>query len=357
MDFMEATNYGIQLLAREFSAGKNIDKYWQRVLPEVSDFATNEIFLTLHRLHINELMKRNAAHLAQTVPPRDVDNLDNATLMLHYIIRDWWLRMSANSVFQALVDESRSIIHNTTDPIVWVKPSHIWLPQSNGTARQIYLSLVERYKQIFFARRCYAELVRRGQQNPYIKHTFILIPGSPDMPREQTEAHQWYSSKSKGIATRIGVDPAYGEDAGHDWLEELAGLPLHQKIQRVGATRIAIERDIIDMQRKGKPYEHVHFDDVLTDVVADESAKAPNKNIITDEYRQRLLECQTQIEDILSQRSLEAGKRRFQVILHMLMELPQKEIAKRVNAKEPTITKDKQVIRENWDQIQEVVLR
>ena len=194
--------------------------------------------------------------------------------------------------------------------------------------------------------------MRRGRQNPYIKHTFILIPGSPDMPREQTEAHQWYSSKIKGIATGAGADPACGEDVGHDWLEELAGLPLHQKIQQVGVTQIAIERDIIDMQRKGKPYEHVHFDDVLTDVVADESAKAPNENIIADEYRQRLLECQTQIEDILSQRSPEVGKRRFQVILYMLMELPQKEIAKRVNAKEPTITKDKQVIRENWDQIQ-----
>ena len=111
------------------------------------------------------------------------------------------------------------------------------------------------------------------------------------------------------------------------------------------------------MQRKGGRYEHTHFDNELTKSVPDESAKDPNEGILTDEYYQRLLECQTQIEDILSQRSLEAGKRRFQVILHMLMDLPQTEIAKRVNAKEPTITKDKQVIRENWDQIQAVVLR
>ena len=114
MNFMEATIHGIQLSAREFSAGKNIDKYWKRVLPEASNFAANEIFLTLHRLHINELMKQNAARLAQTVPPRNVDNIDNATLMLHCIIRDWWLRMSADSVFQALVDESRGVNTNYT---------------------------------------------------------------------------------------------------------------------------------------------------------------------------------------------------------------------------------------------------
>ena len=357
MDFMETTIDIMYRLAREHSPRGVVDKYWQRILPEALDIAANEIFLALHRVYINGSIKQSAFSLAQTAPPRDISKLDDGTLALHSITRQVWLGISETSEFQSLVDKNHGVIYNTADPVRWVKPPRIWLPHFSGIITKIYRSLVERYKQLLFAQRCYAELVHRGRQNPYIKHTFILIPGSPDMPREQTEAHQWYSSKTKGIATGIGVDPAYGEDAGHDWLEKLAPLPFHQKIQQVGATRIAIECDIIDMQRKGKPYEHVHFDDVLTDVVADESAKTPNENIITDEYRQRLLECQTQIEDILSQRSPEAGKRRFQVILHMLMELPQKEIAKRVNAKEPTITKDKQVIRENWDQIQEVALR
>ena len=355
MDFMGTTIDIMYRLAREHSPRGIIDKYWERILPEALDIAANEIFLALHRVYINEPVKQSAFSLAQTASPRDISKLDDGTLALHSITRQVWLGISETSEFQSLVDKNHGIIYNTTDPVRWVKPAGIWLPHFSGIITQIYRSLVERYKQLLFARRCYAELVRRGRQNPYIKHTFILIPGSPDMPREQTEAHQWFFSKSKGIATSVGADPAYGEDAGHDWLEELAGLPLHQKIQQVGATRIAIERDIIDMQRKGNPYEHVHFDDVLTDGVADESAKTPNENIITDEYRQRLLEYQTQIEDILRLRSPEAGKRRFQVILYILMELPQKEIAKLVNAKESTITKDKQVIKENWDQIQEIL--
>ena len=355
MDFMETTIDIMYRLARKHSPRGVVDKYWKRILPEALDIAANEIFLALHRVYINESIKQSAFSLAQTAPPRDISKLDDGTLALHSITRQVWLGISETSDFQSLVDKNHGVIYNTADPVRWVKPARIWLPHFSGIITKIYRSLVERYKHYFFAERCYAELVRRGRQNPYMKHTFIQLTDDPDLYQERNEGSACFREASRRIATSVGAQPELGEDAGQDWLAELSGRPLHQQIQMIGATRIAIERDIIDMQRKGGRYEHTHFDDELTESVPDESAKDPNEGILTDEYYQRLLECRPQIEAILSQRSPEVGQRRFQVLMLMLTQTRQNKIAEQLNTDAPIITKDKQVIRQSWKQIQEVL--
>ena len=355
MNMMEVTIGVIHQRARETSEGEGIDKHWKPVLPEAITCAANEIFLVLHRANINTLMEQDAALYAQKLPPRDISNLDNGTLALHYYTRFWLMGMSTEPLYQTLVDQSYGAISNTRDAGRWVKPSLIWMPMPAGFHSQIYDSLVERYKHYFFAERCYAELVHRGRKNPYMKHTFIQLTDDPDLYQERNEGSACFREASRRIATSVGAQPEFGEDAGQDWLAELSGRPLHQQIQMIGATRIAIKRDIIDMQRKGGRYEHTHFDDELTESVPDESAKDPNEGILTDEYYQRLLECRPQIEAILSQRSPEVGQRRFQVLMLMLTQTRQNKIAEQLNTDAPIITKDKQVIGQSWKQIQEVL--
>ena len=364
MNFMEANIHAIEQVAKESSAGENIDKHWKHILPEVIDFAGNEIFLILYRAYINVLMKQNAARFAQTFPPRDIGNLNNAELWLHTFTRQWQLTLSEDRGFQALVDQHQRVIYNTTDPVVWVKPSRIWLPHFAELDKKIYLSLVERYKQFFFARRCWTELMHRARQDPYIKHTFMLVVNPTrlrqDFYRERTEANQWLCNASRRIATNAGIDPAVGEDAQQDWLEKLFPLPLHEQIEKARATGKAIRQGAIDMQRKGGQYEHVPFDDHLTNTMPDGSTKDPSAGMIADEIPQRLLECQPQIEGILSQGRPEKrkqGKRRFKVmqLLVYTPTLTSSAIANQLRTSEPTICRDRKVIEQSRDRIKEIL--
>ena len=353
MDFIEANMHAIEQVARERSVGENIDKYWKRILPEVMEFAKNEIFLIIYREYINGLMKQNAAQVAHAFPHRDISNLNNAELWLHNFTREWWLSLSEDRNFQALVDEHRRVIYNTTDPVVWVKPSRIWLPHFDGIDRQIHISLVERYKQFFFAKRCWAELMRRGQKDPYIKHTFMLVIDPiylrQDFHRERNEANQWLCNESKRI------DPDFGEDARQDWLTKLSPLPLHEQIQKAEATGKAIRDRVIDMMRKGGQYENVPFDDQLANAISDESAVNPNQSMIADEFLPRLLECRTQIEKVLGKGKPKLAKRRFKV-MEMLTHTPcQKTIAKALNVSEGTITRDIQIIEKSGRQIRHIL--
>lgn len=354
MTLMEATSYIIYQHAKETSAGKDIDEYWERVLPEALNFAENEIFLTFHRGYIDEPIKQKAARLAQTISPRDVGNLDNATLMLHCFIREWWLRMGENREFQTLVDQIYGVAYDTTKPICWRKRSHIRIPQIDGIARQISLSLIERYKQVFFAQRCCTEIRRRGQQNPYMKNTFVLLTDFQALRREQIASHQWLRDKSRIIA------PDVGEDSLQNWLEKLLQLSPHLQIQKVGATRKAIHDGACDIRRKGGQYEHVPFDEDLTNPFPGGSAEAPDEELIADEYPKRLVECQPELEALLSDGRTDnpkQGERRFKILqlLARTPDLHSSTIATQLKTSPATICRDRKVIDRNKDRIQEIL--
>lgn len=365
MNMLDVTIDVIYQRARETSAGDGIDEHWKRVLPEAIHCAANEIFLVLHRAHVNPLMEQNAALFAQTLPPRDIDNFDNATLMLHCFTREWLLRMSKEYLFPILVDESYGVDSNTTDADRWVRPSLIWVPDTHVIAPQIHCALVERYNHYSFLQRCYAEIVRRGREHEYIKYTFILLDDFPGMHREQDEAMRRLCDHSRRIATDVGADPDLGQDALHNHLKTLLAEPLHRQIKRCGATGKAIHDGVIDMHyRKGGRYEHVHFDDDLINTMPDESEDTTTEELIVEEYGQRLLECQLQIEAILSRGSAELGKRRFKVmqLLAHTPHLTSSEIAKKLKkseptmkVSEPTISRDRKVIKQNKDRINAVL--
>ena len=368
MNLIEAHTYAIQEAIKDLLPGRKLDEHWARVLPETLDFAKHEIFLTLHRLYINESMEQDAARIAQTIPPREIDEIDDATLMVHSIARVCLLRTSNNPDFHALVDDHRTAIYDTTDPVVFVKPSRIWLPHSNGLARQIFRSLVERYKQIFFAQRCYQRCVDRfiqlAQKNKYIKPTFILLSDSHGMHQEQRKALHWLSATSRSI------DRATGEDALQNHLAKLLALPLHIQMKKCGATGKAIKDGVIDIKRRASQYEHVYLNDEchnpeqLLNPNADESTEDPSERMIANEIPQRLLECEREIQEILGQGHPERGKRRFKVMLLRAHKphLTSSEIAKwlkksepTLKVSEPTICKDKKIINRNKDRIKAIL--
>ena len=362
MNMLEVTIDVIHQRARETSAGEGIDNHWEPVLPEAIHCAANEIFLVLHRVHVNPLMEQKASLFAQNLPPRDIGNLDDGTLALHYYNRVWLLGMSRECLFQTLVDQSYGVNSNTTDANRWVRPSLIWVPHLHVIGPQICRSLVERYKHYFFAERCYAELLRRARKNPYMKHTFIQLTDAPDLYRLRNKGSEWLREASRRIATSVGAPAEVGEEVKQDWLAKLVPLPLHMQIQKARATRIEIEHRAYDNHhRKGGQYEHISFDDDLANTMPDESEDRSNEELIAEEYSQRLLECQTQIEAILSRGGPEQGKRRFKVILLIARKphLTSSEIAKRLKKSEPTlkisqptICRDRKIINENKDRKQ-----
>ena len=356
MNLMEATLDIIRQVAEEKSEGGKIDSHWKAVLPEIQDIFANEIFLAQHRWYIKEPMKYRAAEIAQETPLRDVGNLDDATLTLHYWLREALLGAGDDQKFQALIDQSHGVIYNTVAPIRWVKPSVIWLPYTDVIAKQIYRSLIERYKQSCFAQHCRAELTYRIQSNEVKTHMFILLAPFAEFSIQQKKAYQWLRDKSRGIASDVG------EDAMHDWLEKLSGLPPHIRTQKIGATLKAISQRAIDIQQKGGKYKHIPLEEELVDTVPDESAKAPNEGIIDEEFFQLLLAKQKKVEEILSRdspkkRRSKIGKRRFKV-LQMLIDtstIAATEIAKKFETSDQTIGRDKKAIEQSLPLITKVI--
>ena len=352
MTLMDVTIGVIYQRARETSPGEGIDQHWGPVLPQAIHCAVNEIFLVSHRAEVHPLMEQHAALHAQSLTPPDISNLDYGTLALHYYTRVWLLGISKEHWFQTLVDQGFDVTSNTRDIGRWVKPSRIWVP----LAPHICHSLVEHYKHYFFGQHCYAELVRRARKNPYMKHTFIQLTDDPDLYKERNEGSKWLREASQRIAAGVGAQPEIGEEVKQDWLTELSSLPLHRQVQKAKDTRIEIKHRAYDIQhRKGGQCEHVPFDDELANAMPDESTKDPSAKMIAEEFSQRLLACQTQIEDILSRGRPEKGERRFRVMQQRLEETPQKEIAGQLNTSEATITRDKEVIQQSRGQIQEVL--
>ena len=94
MNLIEASIEGMRRIAVANSKGGKIDSHWESVLPEIEDIFANEIFLTLHRRHIDESMEYRARQIAQKAPLRDVSGLDDAKLVLHCVTREMWLGIS-----------------------------------------------------------------------------------------------------------------------------------------------------------------------------------------------------------------------------------------------------------------------
>ena len=356
MNLIEASIEGMRRIAVADSKGGKIDSHWESVLPEIEDIFANEIFLALHRWYIDEPMEHRAGQIARKAPLRDVKGLDDATLALHYVTRRMWLGISYDHEFQVFVDcNVKGFIH-PPDPIHWINASGILLPISEGIARQIPLSLIERFKQANFAEHCYAELVRRGRRSEVIKYAFVLLSDSDDLRQEQNEAMQWLCDKSREIS------PDVGEDALQDWLARLSGMPLHKQMQKVGVTLTAIRQRVIDIHRKDGECKPTSLEEESENAIPDKSAKDPNEEMIADEFFQFLLANQKRIEEILScespkKRRSKIGKRRFKV-MQMLIDTPTLtsiEIAKKLGTSKQTIGRDREVLKQSWTQIQEIL--
>ena len=352
MTMMDVTTEVLYQRARETSEGEAIDKHWKSVLPEAINCVDNEIFLVLHRAEVNPLIEQDAARYAQTLPPRDISNLDNGTLCLHYYTRVWLMGMSKKPLYHTLVDHSYGVRSNTRDASRWVKPSCIWLPVPAGFHGQIYNSLVKRYKHLNFAQHCYAELLHRARKNSYMKHTFIQLTDDPDLSHLRNQGSAWFHAEGRRIAINVGAQPEVGEDACQDWLVKLLPLPLHRQIQNLRATRKAIENRTIDLHyRKGGKYEQVPFDEDLTNTIPAESPTDSPEGIDVEKLRAHRFK----LEKLLSKGKPKLGKRRFKVLEMLAHTSCQKTIAKKLNISESTITRDIQIIEKAGGRIREVL--
>lgn len=333
-------------IARENSDGAEIDPHWEAFLPEAIALFKNEIFLAQNRSYIDGPMIHSAFKRAQmTISPQDTKELDIATLALHYWTTSALSGISKDRNFQALVDQME-----------WVNPSLIWLPCHRRIDEQVFHAMVEHYERAIFAERCYYELVRRGRESEYLKCTHVQLNDSAELRQHREKARKWLHDKSEIIAAGVGINSDLGEDLIHNFLLRLVSLPFHTQLQRSAATGKALHDGAVDMQRKGGRYEHVPLDDEYINLIGDDAAKDPLDAIIDDESFKRvtrILECQPQIEKILSGGRAKLGKRRFQVLQQKRKGVPQIEIAKQLNISEPTITRDLEVIRQSWEKIQE----
>lgn len=359
MNMMDVTREVIYQTARKTSAGKGIDEHWTPVLPEALNCAANEISLVLNRAHVNPLMEEDAARYAQTLPPRDISNLDNGTLSLHYYTRFWLMGMSKEPLFHTLVDQSYGVKRNTRSTDHWVRPSLIWLPRFKAIMPHVRHSLVERYKHYFFAERCYSELLSRGRKNPYMRHTFIQLTDDPDLYHLRKEGSEWLHEASRRIAASVGAQPEVGEEVKQDRLVELLPLPLHRQIQGAGSTGIEIKHRVYDIQhRKGGQHKPIYLDDLddrLINNMPNTSTIHSHEGTDVERLLECLQSCQAKIEKVLSKGKPKLGKRRFKVMEMLTHTSCQKMIAKALNVSEGTITGDIKIIKKARDRIKEIL--
>lgn len=346
MIFTDKVSTAIEEIARENSDGGEIDQHWESILPEVIGLFKNEIFIAQHRLHIDTPMIQSAfKHARLIISPLNTKELDIATLALYCWTSGALSGISKDRKFQSLVDQ-----------MDLANPSLIWRP-GFGIHQQVIDAMVEHYERIFFAERCYAELVSRGRQNEYMKYTHVLLNKSDQFRPQQEVARERLCKISEIIATRVGIDSGDGEDLLHNFVAKLLSLPWHEQIQRAGATHKAIHDGAVDVRRKGGQHDYVSLDDDHFNSIPDVTAKDSIEEMIDNgEILKRILEHQVQIEKILSGGKAKLGKRRFQVLRKMYEGDTQKEIAKQLNISEPTITRDVEVIEQNRSKLKNLLL-
>ena len=364
MNLVDAGIDCMRQIAKNDGGGKGIDAHWEAVLPETDDIMANENFLALHHHYINDLLKREAAQVAQTCPPREIGNLADATLVLHCLVRGIWLGIAYDSKFQKFVNGNvTGVIHTVQgvrcqpNPNVWVRSSGLWLPLFVGTDRKIFYSVVEQHRQYYFAQHCWEELRRRHPaRNNIVKYTFVLLTDGDELRQQRNEGIQWLRHESRRLA--LDLDPEVSEDAMQDWLEKLSSLPLHMQVQKVGATRKAIRQRAIDMQRKGGECKPVSLDEekAFVNSMADESTGVESEELIDKEFLQLLSANQPMIEEILH-RNAKIAKRRFSVMQMLAREphLTWVEIARQLDTSPQTIGLDRDAIKDKWPLIQEAI--
>ena len=370
MNLIEESIECMRQIAENDSAGEGIDEHWEAVLPETYDIMANEIFLTIHRQHINDSMKCWAAEVAQTLPSREVSNIDDAKLYLHYLARSTWLGIADNPEFQAYVDDNvKGVIHTVRGImhrpglIGWAKSSRLWLPLPEQGFVQIAGALVECFKQFLFAEYCWKQLTCRHVGKEVNKYMFALLTDSDVITQsDREEAYQGIANLSEK-ATK-GLQEIDSRDPMHDWWTKLSALPRHTQLLKIGATQDAIRQRAIDIQRKGGKCELVSLDadEEFTNTIPDESLEAPDNEIIRDEFLQLLSANQQKVEEILSRESPEKrratiGKRRFNVMQMLAHEpdLTSADIAKQLKVGNQTIGRDRDVLRRSQARIREVI--
>ena len=357
MDFVEYTADILTRIAKKNSEGDDLDSHWESVLPEILQIAEDEIFLTVYRWYINQPMKIDAAQHAQNLPLPDVTKLDDATLYLHCWMREAWLGISDDPAFQSYVDDNLKGFIHPPEPFYWVPASGILLPISEGTARQLYFALVERYKQMRFAALCADQLainIQTQDETGARPHMTVLLTESPEFALQRNKSYQWLHDRTSDIQTEVR------EDSIQDCLADILDMPPHIRVQKSGAILKSIRNRARGTFRARTRKKTVSLDDEFANSIPNKNADDPIQNVIAHESLERLTECQPELEALLSDGRTDnpkQGARRFK-ILQLLAHSPDlhsSTIATQLKKSPATICRDRKVIDRNKDRIQEIL--
>ena len=357
MDFVEYTADILTRIAKDNSEGEEMDCHWKSVLPEILRIAEDEIFLTIYRWYIDQPMKIDAAQQAQNLLLPDVTKLDDATLYLHCWMREAWLGISDDPAFQSYVDDNLTGVIHPPEPVYWVPASGILLPISEGTTRQLYLVLVECYKQMRFAALCADQLMTNIQTQDKTgarPHMTVLLTDSPEFALQRNKSYQWLHDRTSDIQTEVR------EDSVQNCLEDILKMPPHIRVQKSGAILKSIRNRARDTFRARTRRNTISLDDEFANSIPDKNADDPIQDIIAAEYLKRLVECQPELEALFSDGRIDnpkQGERRFK-ILRLLAHSPDlhsSTIAPQLKTSPATICRDRKVIDRNKDRIQEIL--
>ena len=359
MDFVEYTADILTRIAKDNSEGDELDSHWESILPEILQIAEDEIFLTVFRRYTDQSMKIDAAQQAQNLLLPDVTKLDDATLYLHCWMREAWLGISDDPAFQSYVDDNLTGVIHPPEPVYWVPASGILLPISAGTVRQLYLALVERYKQMRFAALCADQLMTNIQTHDKTgarPHMTVLLTDSPEFAPQRNKSYQWLHDRTSDIQIEIR------EDSIQDCLKDVLEMPPHMQIQKSGAILKSIRNRARDTFRARTRRKTVSLDDEFANSIPDKNVDNPIHDIIADEYLERLVECQSELQKLLNDGRTDnpkQGERRFKIIQLLVRtpDLHSSTIATQLKTSPATICRDRKVIERNKARIQEILSR
>lgn len=350
---IDAMVRGFYRLARENSDdSKEIDLYWDSVLPELLDFWANQTFLLWNRHYIIPDAEAWAYEQAKRLPREDLSHMNEGELFLKHYSRRTILNMSSNPEYVAIVDQSTRAIHAPmpaesfewfmgTSPH-WVKSDFLYLPVTARLGIQIRGALLEQLKQILYAVNCWTTLIEKVQGNPVKKHTYGALMGRDD-------SFAWIQDWSQKIARRMVKKPLDWEDiAGNaleGWLSDLSRLkekPRHIQMARLGTTDIAIKRNVIDELRK--LYDEPVTTEYTDEVIATEAEPFVSEPLeVTDQKR-------TELKAAL-------GETAFK-IFEMRLDNPSltaKQAAQALGISEKTVDRNRKKIRDLWRVVQGIV--
>ena len=219
---------------QDYSIDGELDLYWESVFPDIDILIDNVIWLTWRRRDLTQELNDLAHQSALIREQPDLSNAEDATLLTNY-----WGRFAVlccvygQSWFERLVDKSHPITIGPLPLLDWAIPA---------------------WEHAIFMERCRHEIVHRIKQSAWNVESFRYI--TLDRQDAALNIQKMTSKLAKDLMPNGSDWENTASNAFVKWWEKdvpkLQEEPFHIQIQKLGITKTAIKRNIIDERRKKK---------------------------------------------------------------------------------------------------------